>query len=117
TQPELERAELVAIYRKRGLDEDLATRVAARLMAHDALAAHVRDELGITEALRARPVQAALASAAAFALGAALPIAATLLPGNGPAIRIASTTMLALLGLGALAAYAGGAPVLKGAVR
>jgi VIT1/CCC1 family predicted Fe2+/Mn2+ transporter len=61
TQPELERAELVAIYRKRGLEHDLATQVAAQLMAHDALGAHVRDELGITETLRARPLQAAMA--------------------------------------------------------
>ena len=117
TQPELERAELVTIYRRRGLDEDLATRVADRLMAHDALGAHVRDELGITETLRARPVQAAIASAASFAVGAALPIAAALVAGSNAAIAITSTTLIALLGLGGLAAYAGGAPILKGAVR
>ncbi len=117
TQPESERAELTAIYRSRGLDEDLARRVAAQLMAKDALAAHVRDELGITETLRARPVQAALASAASFAGGAAIPIAATLLADARAALVIGATTLLALLGLGALAAYAGGSPVLKGAVR
>lgn len=117
TQPDLERAELVAIYRKRGLDQDLATEVAAQLMAHDALGAHVRDELGITETLRARPVQAALASAASFAIGAALPIVTALTAGTNTSIWITSTTLVALMGLGGLAAYAGGAPVLKGAVR
>ena len=117
TQPELERAELVAIYRQRGLEHDLATQVAAQLMAHDALAAHVRDELGITETLRARPVQAATASAAAFAVGAALPIATALAAATNALAWITSTTIVALLGLGAIAAYAGGAPMLRGAVR
>ena len=117
TQPELERAELVAIYRRRGLDQDLATRVADQLMAHDALGAHVRDELGITETLRARPVQAAMASAASFAVGATLPIAASLVARDHAVAWITSTTLVALLGLGALAAYAGGAPMLKGAMR
>lgn len=116
-QPELERAELVAIYRKRGLDQELATRVADRLMAHDALGAHMRDELGITETLRARPVQAAIASAASFAVGAALPIAAALVSRANAATWITCTTLIALLGLGGLAAQAGGAPVMKGAVR
>jgi len=117
TQPELERAELVAIYRKRGLEHDLATQVAAQLMAHDALGAHVRDELGITETLRARPVQAAMASAASFAAGAALPIVTAVAAKANTSIWITSITVVALLGLGGLAAYAGGAPVLKGAVR
>jgi VIT1/CCC1 family predicted Fe2+/Mn2+ transporter len=117
TQPELERAELVAIYRKRGLDHDLATQVAAQLMAHDALGAHIRDELGITETLRARPVQAAIASATSFALGAALPIATALAAKANTPIWITSTTVVALVGLGGLAAFAGGAPVLKGAIR
>jgi VIT1/CCC1 family predicted Fe2+/Mn2+ transporter len=117
TQPDLERAELAAIYRKRGLDHDLAAQVAAQLMAHDALAAHVRDELGITEVLRARPVQAALASAASFALGAALPIATTLAARSNTSTWVTATTVVALVGLGGLAAYAGGAPVVKGAVR
>jgi VIT1/CCC1 family predicted Fe2+/Mn2+ transporter len=117
TQPELERAELIAIYRRRGLDEDLATRVADRLMEHDALGAHIRDELGITESLRARPVQAAIASAASFAVGAALPIAAALAFKVSTTTWITSTTLIALLGLGGLAAYAGGAPIPKGALR
>lgn len=117
TQPELERAELVAIYRRRGLDEDLAMRVADRLMAHDALGAHIRDELGITETLRARPVQAAIASAASFAVGATLPIAAALASAANASTWITSTTLVALLGLGGVAAYAGGASIVKGAVR
>lgn len=117
TQPELERAELVAIYRRRGLDEDLAMRVADRLMAHDALGAHIRDELGITETLRARPVQAAIASAASFAVGATLPIAAALPAAANASTWITSTTLVALLGLGGVAAYAGGASIVKGAVR
>lgn len=117
TQPEVERAELVAIYRNRGLDEDLAVRVADRLMAHDALGAHVRDELGITETLRARPVQAAIASAISFALGAALPIAVALASGSEAALYITASTLVALLGLGGLAAYAGGASIRKGALR
>jgi VIT1/CCC1 family predicted Fe2+/Mn2+ transporter len=117
-QPELEQAELAAIYRQRGLDAELARQVAEQLMAKDALSAHVRDELGITEALRARPVQAALASAASFAAGALIPIAATLLaPAGRSAVAIAGTTLLALLGLGALAAHAGGSPRLRGALR
>lgn len=117
TQPELERAELVAIYRERGLDHDLATQVAGQLMAHDALAAHIRDELGLTETLRARPVQAAMASAASFALGAALPIATALGASVNTSIWITSTTVVVLICLGGLAAYVGGAPVLRGAVR
>lgn len=117
TQPGLEHAELAAIYRRRGLDHELAGRVAEQLMAKDALGAHVRDELGITETLRARPVQAALASAASFAAGALIPIAATLLaPGRASTVTIA-TTLLALLGLGGLAAHAGGSPVVRSAVR
>ena len=114
TQPEHERAELVAIYRKRGLDHDLATQVAAQLMAHDALGTHIRDELGINETLRARPVQAAIASAASFAVGAVLPIVTALVAHANTSIWITSTTVVALLGLGALAAYAGGAPILQG---
>jgi len=116
TQPELERAELEGIYRKRGLDAALASQVAAQLMATDALGAHVRDELGITEALRARPLQAALSSAASFAVGALVPIAATLAMPGDTRVNIAAT-MLSLLGLGGLAAHAGGAPVAKGAAR
>ena len=117
-QPELEQAELTAIYRQRGLDPQLARQVAEQLMAKDALSAHVRDELGITEALRARPVQAALASAGSFAAGAVVPITATLLSPTGQsAAAISATTVLALLGLGAVAAHAGGSPRLRGAMR
>jgi vacuolar iron transporter family protein len=117
-QPDLEHAELAAIYRKRGLDASLASQVAEQLMAKDALGAHVRDELGMTEALRARSVQAALASAGSFAAGAMIPIIATLLAPAGASIpTIATTTLLALLGLGAIAAQAGGSPRLRGAVR
>lgn len=116
--PEAELDELAALYAQRGLDESLARQVATALTAHDALEAHARDELGITETLKARPVQAALASAAAFAVGAAVPIAAAVLaPARlvGPATVAA--TLLTLATLGALAASAGGAAVLRGAVR
>lgn len=116
TQPDLERAELAGIYRRRGLDAALASQVADQLMAEDALAAHVRDELGITETLRARPVQAALASAAAFAAGAAIPVLATVLLPGGPSATI-SVTVAALLVLGAVAARVGGSSAAKGALR
>jgi VIT1/CCC1 family predicted Fe2+/Mn2+ transporter len=102
----------------RGLDEPLARQVAVELTANDALAAHARDELGITETLRARPIQAAVTSAISFAVGALVPIAAAIF---APAARVvavcAATTLVTLLVLGATAAYAGNAPVLKGAVR
>ncbi len=117
TQPESERAELVQIYRQRGLDAELAARVADQLMAHDAIGTHVRDELGITETLRARPVQAALASAGSFAAGALLPIlAATLAPETATA-WITGLSLATLTTLGGLAAYVGGASVPKGAIR
>ena len=116
SQPELERAELEGIYRERGLDPELARQVAEQLMASDALGAHVRDELGITEALRARPLQAAMASAAAFAFGACVPIAASLLAA-GSARVTTGASLVALFVLGGVAARAGGASVLKGAVR
>jgi VIT1/CCC1 family predicted Fe2+/Mn2+ transporter len=116
TQPELERAELEGIYRKRGLDASLASQVAAQLMAGDALGAHVRDELGITEELRARPLQAALSSAGSFALGALVPIAATLAAPGDTRVVIAAT-MVSLLGLGGIAGRAGGASVARGAAR
>jgi VIT1/CCC1 family predicted Fe2+/Mn2+ transporter len=116
TQPELERAELEGIYRKRGLDAALASQVAAQLMAGDALGAHVRDELGITEELRARPLQAALSSAGSFALGALVPIAATLAAPGDTRVVIAAT-MVSLLGLGGIAGRAGGASVARGAAR
>ncbi|HRO26618.1 MAG TPA: VIT1/CCC1 transporter family protein, partial [Luteimonas sp.] len=107
--PEEELAELAAIYRRRGLEPALARTVAEQLTRHDALAAHARDELGITEALRARPLQAALSSGLAFCAGAALPVAAALLA--------AAATVVGLLLSGAGAAKLGGAPVLRGALR
>ena len=113
-----ERAELAAIYAGRGLTPGLAEQVAEQLMAHDALGAHARDELGITDTLSARPVQAALASAVTFAVGAALPLAVVaLVPGQAlmPAVVAASLVFLALLG--ALAARTGGARMATGAVR
>ncbi|MBK6277215.1 MAG: VIT family protein [Gammaproteobacteria bacterium] len=117
-EPERELAELAAIYIGRGLDEPLARQVAEKLTAGDALAAHARDELGITETLRARPVQAAFASAAAFCAGAIIPILTALL---APAARVAEvsslTSLAALLVFGGLAGYAGGASITKGALR
>lgn len=116
--PEHELLELTHIYRKRGLTPELAHQVAVQLTAHDALGAHARDELGITEALRARPLQAALASAGAFATGALLPIAAALFApvGRIEAVTII-VTLIALLVSGGLAAWAGGAPIARGALR
>jgi VIT1/CCC1 family predicted Fe2+/Mn2+ transporter len=109
-----ERRELAGIYVKRGLSPALSKQVAEQLMAHDALGAHARDELGISETGAARPVQAALASAATFAVGAALPL--TTAGFASPRVVIAAS--LVFLGLlGALAARAGGAPVAKGAMR
>lgn len=116
TQRELEHAELAGIYRRRGLDAELAGRVADQLMASDALGAHVRDELGITETLRARPIQAALASAASFAAGALIPVIATAVVPDRPFVTI-GTTIIALSVLGAMAAGAGGASAARGAVR
>jgi VIT1/CCC1 family predicted Fe2+/Mn2+ transporter len=113
-----EHKELTAIYVGRGLDPVLARRVAEQLMAHDALGAHARDELGISENLRARPIQAALASAASFASGAAMPLIVTGLSPAQDLIPLLSGTSLALLAiLGAAAARAGGAGVLIGAAR
>jgi VIT1/CCC1 family predicted Fe2+/Mn2+ transporter len=118
TQPVAERQELAGIYRKRGLDPALAAQVAEQLMAHDALGAHARDELGITEELVARPIQAALASAASFAVGAALPMAAAALAAESALIMtVAGASLVFLAVLGALAAQAGGAKVTVGAVR
>jgi vacuolar iron transporter family protein len=113
-----ERRELTAIYVARGVELNLATKVAAQLMAHDALGAHARDELGISETLRARPVQASLASAASFAIGAALPLGVASLTAHGLLIPIVAGTSLAFLALlGALAARAGSAGVVIGALR
>lgn len=118
TQPEREQAELAAIYVSRGLDEPLAQRVAEKLGSVDALGAHARDELGITETLRARPLQAALASAIAFAVGAIVPVGAVLL---SPAAWVAEVTsavaLVTLVILGGTAAYAGGASIARGATR
>jgi len=117
-EPERELQELAAIYQARGLDADLARTVAVKLTAHDALGTHARDELGITEELRARPVQAAFASAAAFTAGAAVPLAAIrLAPSTYLAETCAATALITLLLLGAIAARAGGAPVLRAALR
>ena len=116
--PAAERRELTAIYVARGLRADLAQQVAEQLMAHDALGAHARDELGIFEAIRARPVQAALASAASFAVGAALPLAVTALAPYQSLIPWVATTSLAFLAaLGFTSARAGGASVLAGTWR
>jgi vacuolar iron transporter family protein len=116
--PAHELDELAAIYQGRGLDESLAYQVAEKLMQVDPIAAHARDELGITDTLRAKPLQAALASAGAFALGAVFPIAAVLLaPAEQVGIAATVTTLIVLCALGAMAAYVGGASMLKGAVR
>lgn len=117
-QPELERAELAGIYEHRGLTPELAKQVADQLMAHDALGAHARDELGMSEATRARPLQAALASAAAFATGAGLPVLlAALLPVAMMTLAISGSSLVLLGVLGAVAARLGGAPMTRGAVR
>jgi VIT1/CCC1 family predicted Fe2+/Mn2+ transporter len=113
-----EHQELAAIYVSRGLDPALAIQVADQLMAHDALGAHARDELGISEELSARPIQAALASAGSFAVGAAMPLLVTALAPESSLIPLVSLTSLAFLTLlGGLAARAGGAGVMVGAVR
>ena len=113
-----ERKELAAIYVGRGLDPALAQTVADQLMAHDALGAHARDELGIFETLMARPIQAAFASAGSFAAGAAMPLlVAALTPTADLIAFVAGASLLCLVILGALAAHAGGAPVTRGALR
>lgn len=117
-QPEHEHAELTAIYVGRGLDEDLAKQVATQLTAHDALGAHARDELGLSDTLAARPVQAALASAATFAAGALLPLlVALLLPSTALMWGVAGSSLVFLAGLGALAARAGGSSIRVAALR
>jgi VIT1/CCC1 family predicted Fe2+/Mn2+ transporter len=113
-----EHLELRAIYVKRGLDPALAKQVADQLMAHDALGAHARDELGISETLRARPIQAALASAGSFAVGAAMPLWVTAVtPATGLIPLVSGTSLVFLALLGGLAARAGGAGVMMGAIR
>ena len=118
TTPDSEHRELAGIYVGRGLTPELADQVATQLTAHDALGAHARDELGITDLTRARPLTAAFASAASFAVGAVLPIGLSLVT---PVQRITEVvfagTLLLLLALGAFAARLGGAPLLRGALR
>jgi len=113
-----EHKELMAIYVARGLYPSLSKQVAQQLMAHDALGAHARDELGISETLRARPIQAALASAGSFAVGAAMPLLVTAMAPEAGFIPLVSGTSLAFLALlGGLAARVGGAGVTAGAIR
>jgi VIT1/CCC1 family predicted Fe2+/Mn2+ transporter len=118
TQPDFERRELAEIYVKRGVEPTLALQVADQLMAKDALGAHARDELGISEVTTARPIQAALTSAAAFSVGAAMPLAMVLV---SPAVWLVATvsvaSLLFLAVLGAIGAKAGGANVLRATVR
>ncbi|MGE0884181.1 MAG: VIT family protein [Blastocatellales bacterium] len=114
----LEQDELASIYVGRGLEPALAQQVAAQLMAHDALEAHARDELGISEHLSARPVQAAFSSACSFAIGAALPLLTVfLVPESNLVVGVSGLSLLFLAVLGVLAARAGGAPILKSTVR
>jgi len=118
SDPIHEHAELAAIYVERGLDAGLADQVASQLMAKDALGAHARDELGISEIHSARPVQAALASACSFAVGAALPLLLVLVvPASALVWSVAGSSLAFLALLGALAARAGGSPVLRATVR
>lgn len=116
--PLAEQRELTAIYVARGLEHGLAQQVAEQLMQHDALGAHARDELGISEILTARPVQAALASAASFAVGAALPLAVTaLVPTSGLILWVSAMSLAFLAVLGGIAARVGGAGIIMGAWR
>lgn len=116
--PDYELAELAGIYRQRGLDAELAQQVAVQLTAHDALAAHARDELGLTDEMQARPVQAAFSSALTFSVGAFLPLLMVLIfPASLLLYVIPASALLFLMLLGGLAAYAGGASVAKGAYR
>jgi VIT1/CCC1 family predicted Fe2+/Mn2+ transporter len=118
TQPDLERQELAAIYRRRGLDSKLALEVADQLMAKDSLAAHTRDELGISEATTARPIQAALASALAFSTGGAAPLLVVPIVSQNSIIAIVVfVSVICLAGLGVLGAKAGGAPVGRSVLR
>jgi VIT1/CCC1 family predicted Fe2+/Mn2+ transporter len=117
-EPESELAELIAIYVSRGLDQPLARLVAEKLMSSDALGAHARDELGITETLRARPVQAALSSAGSFVAGAIIPLVTAWLAPAAMIVEVTyATALVVLVILGGTAAYAGGASVAKGAMR
>ncbi len=116
--PQAEHLELAAIYQSRGLDADLAHQVATQLAAHDALGAHARDELGLTETHAARPLQAALTSAGTFAIGAALPLLVTVLgPARSLIPAVAGSSLIFLVAMGMLAAQVGGSSRLVGAVR
>ena len=116
--PEQELHELISIYRGRGLPDDLATQVATALQAHDPLGSHLRDELGHSSATAARPFQASVASAASFAVGAAVPlVTAALSPAGARTALIATITLVALCALGALGAVLGEARQLRAAVR
>ncbi|HEY5752314.1 MAG TPA: VIT family protein [Chthoniobacterales bacterium] len=118
TDARFEHAELAAIYVARGVDAELANQVATQLMARDALAAHARDELGISHTMSARPVQAAFASAGTFTIGAALPLLLVLIVPTSSLVWVVSGGSLFFLALlGGLAAYAGGAPVWKSVAR
>ena len=118
SDPEHEHAELTAIYVERGLEPPLAAQVATQLMRHDALGTHARDELGISDSLAARPVQAALASAAMFAVGAILPLVVVwLAPAASILWAVAGSSLLFLALLGAVSGRAGGAPIGKAAAR
>jgi|SRR5580765_1022115 len=118
SQPRAEEDELAAIYERRGLDRDLSRTVARQLMAKDALAAHARDELGLTEELTARPLQAAIASAGTFAIGAGVPVLAIMAaPISALGLTVSAVSLVCLVALGAIAAKAGGASVLVGAIR
>jgi len=118
SNPSHEHAELTAIYVERGLDAELASRVATQLMAHDALGAHAREELGILNGLSARPIQAGLASAGTFALGAAMPLLiALLVPPSALMWAVAGSALFFLALLGALGAAVGGAPMMIAAAR
>ena len=118
TQRSVEENELTAIYVQRGLEPELAKTVALQLMAHDALGAHARDELGLSETLFARPVQAAFASAATFSVGAALPIVTAVLVSQSRIVyAVPAASLICLAGMGALAARSGGAPAWIGSVR
>lgn len=118
TDEAFERKELARIYVQRGLDPDLAEQVAAQLMAHDALGAHARDELGLTDTQTARPIQAAITSAATFTIGAAMPLVVVMLtPLSHVLMAVGISSLLCLALLGAVAAWAGGANVLVGTIR
>jgi vacuolar iron transporter family protein len=118
TDDEAEHLELAEIYVQRGLDAELAREVAVQLMAHDALGAHARDELGISEILRARPLQAALASGMSFTVGAAMPLLTAVVASETHLITsVAGASLVFLALLGAVAAWAGGASMIIGALR